>query len=348
MVLRWRKKRVLFIIAVCSIAWICLRFQSLYCSERKGMEILRVLCSEYQKNRTSGNMCEIICKDDIHLTCNGFHGGKSVVLKAKTGSNIFIIKSSSSSLHDVEAWNPDFDQYDLLATLEAKLRIDFPDSSTERIFDYFHAYDLTSPVIRNDLWNLANDHEFVLSLMLETLELFPRILGHCGTLFAVEYVDTLNNFKYNNSSIVIAKKIAEFLIHVRDDTEKLYLCDVKPSHFGESVNGIWKYVDLDAVLSYDILARNIKLRSSCTTDLDCSYFDCVFLCNKNTKQCGKSMVTSNVQIICKNIFIGGFWLGRGLLEMHKSTLIRDTLLQCINDSAFTEEDLINALSAIEG
>lgn len=50
----------------------------------------------------------------------------------------------------------------------------------------------TNPIRRNlemeNVWPLLQENEYVLSLLYEDRDLFPQLIGTCGTFFAVEYV----------------------------------------------------------------------------------------------------------------------------------------------------------------
>ena len=110
-------------------------------------------------------------------------------------------------------------------------------------------FPLLFPFVRNSsnlnehqmisLWNLTQDNEYVLLMVHEHLKLFPKVLGTCGTFFAVEYAKPISELEMFTDDlsdwivrVEIAKLILELLGSLNSFFDPMHICDVKLEHFG--------------------------------------------------------------------------------------------------------------------
>lgn len=117
---------------------------------------------------------------------------------------------------------------------------------------------------RANIWSLIQDNEYVLSKIYASVDIFPTLLGTCGGYYVVEALEPLSYPNYLSKltfhqwaqrvSVALAiLDLLDELEHVFD--EPIYLCDVKPDHFGISDFGKVKVLDLDSVFLKSFLGK---------------------------------------------------------------------------------------------
>merc|ERR1719481_1395440 len=118
----------------------------------------------------------------------------------------------------------------------------------------------------------------------------------------------------------------------------VHLCDVKSEHFGLSVHGRVKYLDVDNVFLKPVVDKTVGDGTECEKHEDCDLFDCRGQCDQLTKKCKGEVVNNNLQVVCEKIFLGDhlgfrFLGGTGLLvSKHASKGLQQTLQRCANPS----------------
>lgn len=159
-----------------------------------------------------------------------------------------------------------------------------------------------------NLWPLLQENEYLMMILYEDRDVFPQLIGTCGTFYAVEYVRPIETpttvLALSDSKPEWAKrlKLAVMILNLLEEfeadfPEPLYLCDVKINHFGLPLGGQkLKFLDLDAVFPKAIIDRVIADGKSCEKHEDCDYFDCRSVCSKN-KRCESPVLNNNLQVI---------------------------------------------------
>jgi len=158
-----------------------------------------------------------------------------------------------------------------------------------------------------NLWPLLQENEYLMTILYEDRDVFPQLIGTCGTFFAVEYVRPIETpttvLALSDSKPEWAKrlKLAVMILDLLDDLETgfpepLHLCDVKINHFGLPLGGQrLKFLDLDAVFPRSVINRVVGDGRGCEKDEDCDYLDCRSVCSKN-KRCESPVLNNNLQV----------------------------------------------------
>ncbi|KAF2357561.1 FAM69 protein-kinase domain [Trinorchestia longiramus] len=217
---------------------------------------------------------------------------------------------------------------------------------------------LNSKQSRQDLWSLISDQEFLMSLLMEKLKLFPKVLGTCGEFYGVEYVDTLSEsflispLMPRNERLLKAIQLVQFVEKL--DTvwqQPLHLCDVKMTHFGWTPEGAVRFVDVDTVMLESALVDRLQYLPECELDDDCSFFDCSAKCDSHAGKCLLTRTNTNLQVVCSRIFLGIVSPGvqlYGLLQfMDESEAMEDLLKEathlCTTNPGMTTDTLLRVL-----
>ena len=172
------------------------------------------------------------------------------------------------------------------------------------------------------------DNEDVFSRLFQHFDIFPELFGSCGGLYVVEKMKPLNMPYYLQrvtfQGWVERVNVALAILDLVEELENMFdqpvhLCDVKSEHFGLSVHGRVKYLDVDSVFLKPVVDKTVGDGTECEKHEDCDLFDCKGQCDLITKKCRGSVVNNNLQVICEKIFLGGdlgfkFLRGRGALQ----------------------------------
>lgn len=158
-----------------------------------------------------------------------------------------------------------------------------------------------------NVWPLVQEQEYIMTILFEDRDVFPQLIGTCGTFYAVEYIRPIETpttvLALSDSIPEWSKrvKLAVMILDLLQDlqtvfTEPFYLCDVKINHFGIPPGGQkLKFLDLDAVFPKSVLNKIINNNKECERNEDCDYFDCRSICSKN-KRCESSVANNNLQV----------------------------------------------------
>ncbi|CAD1476837.1 unnamed protein product [Heterotrigona itama] len=203
-----------------------------------------------------------------------------------------------------------------------------------------------------NLWPLLQENEYLMSILYEDRDIFPQLIGTCGTFYAVEYVRPIETpttiLALSDSKPEWAKrlKLAVMILDLLEELdtnfpEPIHLCDVKINHFGLPLGGQkLKFLDLDAVFPKTIISRITSDSKRCEKHEDCDYFDCRSFCSKN-KRCESPVANNNLQIVCEKIFLG--WTLSGtiiipglLMSEHTTSTLAVLLRQCANPAGDIE------------
>ncbi|CAG0918004.1 unnamed protein product [Notodromas monacha] len=108
---------------------------------------------------------------------------------------------------------------------------------------------------------------------------FPRVLSVHDNWYVVEFLPTIEPGK-SNDKVSLTKNLLSFLSNLEVRSEQrfgnsLVLCDWKLEHFGTNGKGEFKILDADAVFLLEQMPKIIFPEGEgCSTDEDCSFFDC--------------------------------------------------------------------------
>lgn len=200
-----------------------------------------------------------------------------------------------------------------------------------------------------NVWSLIQDNEYLALSLYEKYDVFPKLLGTCGSLYAVEKMNSISGYwhmmalydsqKEWEKRVKISLMILDFLHQLEVSLpEPLLLCDVKMIHFGVTNDfKKVKFLDLDSVHPVSVANKMTANGASCKEHSDCDLLDCRSLCNFITFTCQHGVVNNNLQIICERIFLGLMMSGRimvpGLLFSSKAPpVLIEVLEQCANPS----------------
>ncbi|XP_063976498.1 divergent protein kinase domain 1C [Diachasmimorpha longicaudata] len=352
---------ILLILLVC-----LLHHWGIICTNLEARRHVSSVCSSHGDGSALGVLCKPLCTEHtIHsLACESLHSGKEAVFSANWEDTRLVFKAARSltsiepyeSLQWVDAMGykhypaePEFDKMigDLVFN---KLNITLSKRQVERLSRLRPGHVETEEEKREsemeNVWALVQENEYLISILYEERDVFPRLIGTCGNFYCVEYVRPLESpttaLAMSDSASEWGKrlKMAVMIMDLIDELENnfpepFYLCDVKINHFGLAFgDSRLKYLDLDAVFPKSIAARLTSDGRACEKHEDCDYFDCRSVCSIN-KRCEAPVMNDNLQIICEKIFLG--WTLSGTIIIPGLLMSRRTpgslavlLRQCAN------------------
>ena len=211
-------------------------------------------------------------------------------------------------------------------------------------------------VDHKEFWSFVYDHEFLMTVLFQNLNIFPKLYTICNHFYVLEYAKpfiTNPLLPINHSWNTRIQKAIELVKY----TEKLesvwyepfHLCDVKHDHFGWNLNNDIKFLDLDCVVTDSSLKTIMLSTPSCSSDEDCSFFDCHGRCLPS-KRCSGQRQNTNLQSLCYKIFLGNtdtsFVPLSGLLKgPEASEDLKDVLELCVTNPGTTSDVMIDALES---
>lgn len=199
----------------------------------------------------------------------------------------------------------------------------------------------------NNIWLLMQDNEYLALLLYEKYDVFPKLIGSCGSMYAVQKLKLISGYwhlislydskKEWHRRVKVSLMILEYLNELEDKLpEPLHICDVKMNHFGitDDLKKV-KYLDIDSVHPRSVVNNILANGSPCVFHSDCDFFDCRTFCNQITKKCQHTVANNNLQIVCERIFLGWMmskWvLVPGLLlGPHSPQMLIEILESCAN------------------
>lgn len=316
-------------------------------------------CTLYKKELATGSLCHPLCdtKDITSLTCHSFSGSKKAVFSAEWQNTKLVFKSASTNVQalywfDNGVLNFPTEQEFLSIVrgiVKSKLNTSVTPEVIERLSQLKPGFKENRLEDRHkemsNLWVLLQNNEYLLAIVYTERDVFPQLLGTCGTYFAVEYLEpipdvssilTLSDHRDDwGGRLKTAVLILELLEELETGfKEPFHLCDIQLQHFGFA-KGLsrLKYLDLKHVYPKPIISDYIAQIDYCTTDEDCEVLDCRSTCNKQKKKCARTVSNNNLQIVCEKIFLG--WrmsntvIVPGLLmSQHTPTELASILRQC--------------------
>lgn len=338
------------------------------CTNLEAWRHVSNVCSAHRNGEAIGILCDPLCSErGIHsLACETLHAGKEAVFSAHWETTRLVFKASrtrpTSSQSDSLYWTdaagdrrypsePEFSRM-IKQLLSDKLNTTVSLPQLERLARLRTHRVETEPSRRHlemeNLWPLLQQNEYLMSLVYEDRDVFPQLIGTCGTFYAVEYVrpiETPTTVLALSDSVPEWAKRLKLAVMIMDLLEELdasfpepiHLCDVKINHFGLPLGGQrLKFLDLDAVFPRTVIGKIVGDGKECRGHHDCDYFDCRAICSKGNK-CEGGVVNNNLQVICEKIFLG--WTLSGtiiipglLMSEHTTGTLAVLLRQCANPS----------------
>ncbi|GIY42790.1 protein FAM69C [Caerostris darwini] len=336
------------------------------CLSRNIKYAVFTVCDKYKNGEVLGNLCADLCELNTLRpnNCIPNHLGKDVVFQASYFNDLVIIKSSKLKTEDFDqVYYSDEDGikiypsistfYSMISnTVQSELNINISslkdkslDVLTKLWSRNMNNFSLLPISIQNtaisNIWFLVQQNEYLLMKYHEDLNIFPKILGTCGSFYTVEFVQPLNNYfvmfypawkEDFTKRVELALKLLNFLEATERHFPLLHFCDVKVGHFGLDKNGDVKLLDMDMVFFEDSLIKNIYAIQNCTKNNDCSFIDCQSSCDLPSKRCTAEILDNNFQRVCRNIFNGKIIQSYfGLLSSPPNSIYKelyDLLNQC--------------------
>ncbi|XP_013887865.1 protein FAM69C [Austrofundulus limnaeus] len=173
------------------------------------------------------------------------------------------------------------------------------------------------------LWSLLQQEEYTFLRVLQDLSTHvAQVLGSCGHFYAVEYLSAGHAWDQNIFSLDevavprlqdqdqagvperwttremvhrIAISFLDMVWHFDHDfTHRLHLCDIKPENFAIRKDLTVVAIDVDMAF-FEPKMRDI-LEQNCSSDEDCSFFDCSSRCDPLRRRCSPRRRNTNLQV----------------------------------------------------
>lgn len=281
---------------------------------------------------------------------SGIWDNTSIVFKSPRKSTVKVIKPEDGLKQSQDNNSPNEEEFTRMIQLNIKQKFNMSINDIDAQKMSYYQYKLSAYQRLTEManvWALLQDNEYLALTLYEKYDVFPRLVGSCGSMFAVQQLNSISGFwhlitLYDSKQewrnrIKIAVKILEFLnILQNGPADPLHICDMKMNHFGltEDLQKV-KYLDLDSVHPRSIVNLITGDGSPCTKHSDCDFLDCRSFCNLVTSKCQFGVVNSNMQIVCEKIFLGWVMPGRVvvpglLLGPHTPHDLVELLESCAN------------------
>lgn len=172
---------------------------------------------------------------------------------------------------------------------------------------YPHSVTKVSWADMSSLWLLIQRDEFIKLQLLQDMKHIPRVYGFCGRFYAVERVETLEEFSFTPFKKPLPwKKRLKIALDFLDLSQefsstslgKLYHCDIQPGNFGITKEMRVVALDIDTVFSMRQMEDFLE-QPPCESNKQCDFFDCVSACNQTARHCSRNILTNNLQVRAK-------------------------------------------------
>ncbi|KAF7281060.1 divergent protein kinase domain 1C [Rhynchophorus ferrugineus] len=338
------------------------------CVNLQAWQHVKRMCNLYEQGLAIGSLCAPLCiSKDIHsLTCHSFQAAKEAVFSAEWHSIRVVFKSVSRDIQAIHWYENGVLRYptekEFLSTIRTivkrKLNLTLAYDTAVRLSRLKPSYEEKDLSKRHQeiesLWYLLQDNEYLLSTIFTDKDIFPQLIGTCGSYFAVEYLEPVSSmssfFSMDDNREQWGQRL-RFAVQILDLIDSLetsfrepfHLCDIKLSHFGYVRDKKkLKFIDLDEVYPRSIISNYFKEIDTCRTDDDCEYMDCRSTCDKSTGHCRDVVSNNNLQVVCEKIFLG--WrmsntiIVPGLLmSQHTPSDLASILRQCADPKGETKK-----------
>jgi len=314
---------------------VLLFYRDLQCATDTSVHILNSLCLAYHQGRLLGDLCSQIC-DGQNFTYNGcgnYAGGK-VTLIGQLNNNAVVLKAKRPYftdydpvyfIDDASVSIPRYSEFFQITSETIQYSMNIIDKNhtlidrmwTLHLSDYL-ANKTSQMASMQSMWSLLQQDEYVFMKYLAGVKYVPSILGTCGHMYAVEFAPPgrlftpnvlhMSDFSVNQAPsweerLATALLLIE-LLRVFDEHfhEPLHICDLKGSNFGINVDNMLKIIDWDMVV-FNSKLNMIFAATNCSHASDCSFVDCYSYCDISAGMCIPDRINTNLQLVCKHIFM---------------------------------------------
>lgn len=175
----------------------------------------------------------------------------------------------------------------------------------------------------DNMWRLIHDNDFMMVQLGNNREMFPNVIGHCGSYYATDYIQpfqasghlerlTTHEWKQRLQKAIL---IMDYVDEV--STMNVAMCDIKYSLFGRQDSTI-KYLGMDHVHPTYFVDRKLSDLKPCWKDLHCGYKHCKTKCDKEQGKCAMRQLNNNYQVLCDTVLRGTRY-SPGLLVTSRAT-----------------------------
>ncbi|XP_031768745.2 divergent protein kinase domain 1C [Galleria mellonella] len=357
------KRRVFLLLCFICVFIIIIKWR-LTCTNVHPRLHIQHICTNYAKGASVGNLCQSLCHPDgvPSLSCHSFYMEKEAVFSGTWMNKSVVFKSlkKSSDTKELKQLNslnekkyPTEEEFSKMiqSNIRNKFNISVNDVDAWRMS---YIPNQLGGIERNiemeNVWSFLQDNEYLALLLYEKYAIFPKLLGSCGSLYAVQKLNSISGYwhlmtLYDSQEewekrIKLSLMILDYLFLLEKKLpEPLHICDVKMNHFGvTSDSKKIMYLDLDSVHPRTIVDKITGDGSQCKQHSDCDFLDCRSFCNLITFKCEYGVVNNNLQIVCERIFLGWVMSGRvmvpGLLLGPRTPRVLIELLElCANPTS---------------
>ncbi|XP_063827799.1 divergent protein kinase domain 1C [Ostrinia nubilalis] len=347
-------KRRCFALFCLLCAFLFLLRWKLMCINMQPRMHIQKICLSYGSGQSVGSLCQDMCEPDgiSSVSCHSFYMEKDTIFSGtwKNQSLVFkTVKETSNS-----PWESNISENEFLNIVKNNIKIKFNISvdivdAKRMSYIQYNQKQISRQVEMQNAWSLLQNNEYLALSLYEKYGIFPRLVGSCGSMYAVQKLDSLSAYWhlmtfYDTKEewerrIKVSIMMLDFLMLLEERLpEPLHLCDVKVSNFGVT-NDFKKvmYLDLDSVHPRSVINKITADGSKCKKHSDCDFLDCRSFCNLITNKCQHGVVNNNLQMVCERIFLGWVMSGRvmvpGLLVGPRTPRVLTEMLEkCANPS----------------
>lgn len=159
-----------------------------------------------------------------------------------------------------------------------------------------------------NMWRLIHDNDFMM-VQLGHQDLFPSVLGYCGSYYATEYIQPFQASGHlERISLQEWKQRLQRAILIMDYVEEatnseIAMCDIKYNLFGRQDNTL-KYLSIEHVHPNYFVDRLLSDMKTCWKDRHCSYKHCQSKCDIKLGSCSMQQMNNNYQVLCDTVLKG--------------------------------------------
>lgn len=338
-------------------------------------------CDLYRSNQIDGNLCHSLCNDSSLQFFRCLHVGstdkvvlemfwnetKRVVMKTKyhDTKNYFSFNYQPISKDNpLSRLSSDVFKLKIMELFRFHLGFKINGSSligSLNFLDWSESEQVQKYM--SSVWLLLQQDEYFQMNYFKTSSFIPESYGSCGHYYFIEYLPPGKHlisgniihlfsflFQYKASwleSVETAIQLLDAMEAFQGNFhEILHLCDMKGMNFGINVDDHKvKAIDLDMALFNTRLVSQYE-QTNCSDDVECHFFDCKGLCLPEEKRCAPLRTNTNLEALCKKIFVGGI-LENGYLGLlsYPPSFMKDELIQALN-LCLNQEHLIEWIKMI--
>lgn len=270
----------------------------------------------------TGSLCKSLCEEAViaYQDCLS-HRTEYFVMLARWNRTLVVLKADVNVITHSPPAFPSYDKEgyreDPMGQLKLIVEQEFLGKEVTDVMQFLLSEcdvggdKLLSNQEMQHCWNLGTEREFVLLAALHEASAMPRLLGVCGSMYAVEYASSV---PFTSPGLMVWEvrgwsfraKLAMALIEMVESLEEtaygtLYLCDVMESNFG-IVEGNGKYIirAIDNGESYFNQTMPKALQyyylHDCINNSDCRHLGCQLQCDLPSGKCLHKITSSNLQV----------------------------------------------------